>query len=467
MKYERDQVIAWAHRVVAGDSVSAIAREKKTTTRSIRRAFKRYGLALPVDYREGMAIPPPLPDEDAPADPAGVLDRWSGASEFVGPHLKRAIEGLIEHGTIENAAKALKLEPGQLRARLSEAKHIAARRGWSPAEAMTEKTAPGFHVKGTSGYYKVDPETGQKKLTGQWVKTDKDKEHRVQALLDAMRSTMAGYEGKAKPKKAPKHDTADYLAVYPMGDPHIGMFARAFETGDDDHDLARGEALLTRATESLVNIAPATKHALIINLGDFYHSDTKANVTLRSKNKLDVDGLWINILRVGIRAMITCIEHALRKHETVRVICEIGNHDDHSALMLSVALDLFFRNEPRVSIDMSPGKFHWYRFHNNLLGVTHGNTVKMSELPILMANDKREDWGETQHHYWYTGHVHHLQKKEFPGCIVESFRSLVPQDGYHAGAGYRGGRDMKLDLLHAQFGRVARHTIGVEQLGIV
>ena len=49
---------------------------------------------------------------------------------------------------------------------------------------------------------------------------------------------------------------------------------------------------------------------------------------------------------------------------------------------------------------------HWHRFGKNLIGVTHGDTVKAQQLGPVMACDRPEDWGETAYRFWYTGHVH-------------------------------------------------------------
>jgi hypothetical protein len=81
-----------------------------------------------------------------------------------------------------------------------------------------------------------------------------------------------------------------------------------------------------------------------------------------------------------------------------------------------------------------------------------------------MAADRSKDWGETQHRYWYTGHVHHDTLKEFPGCTVETFRTLAARDAWHHKSGYRAGRDMKCDIIHKDHGRVCRHIVGIEML---
>jgi hypothetical protein len=248
-----------------------------------------------------------------------------------------------------------------------------------------------------------------------------------------------------------------------MGDPHLGMFAWAQETGQN-FDLKIAEANLVGAVDHLVGLAPPAEEALIINLGDFYHTDNQTNRTARSGHALDVDSRWSKVLGVGIRAMRRCIDAALKKHARVTVICEIGNHDDHSSVMLAHCLSQFYERDPRVTVDVSPAKFHWYRFGRNLIGTTHGDTAKPDRLPAVMACDRPKDWGETEHRYWYTGHVHHDSLKEYPGCIVETFRTLAPGDAWHRGQGYRSGQDMKCDVLHREFGRINRHVVGIRQL---
>jgi hypothetical protein len=313
-------------------------------------------------------------------------------------------------------------------------------------------------VKGVSTYYDADGN-----IKGQWVKTAQDREDRVRDLLDACQVLLEPLDGKAKTPTVPPPGEDGRLCVYPIGDHHHGMYAWAAETGAFDHNLAKSEALLFGAMDRLVGLAPPAKHALIINLGDFFHADNSSNRTNRSGAPLDVDTRFARVMQTGVKLMARCIDRALEKHEEVTVICEIGNHDDHSALVLAMALDLFYSQEPRVTIDTSPQAFHWYRFGRTLIGVTHGDGVKMAELPGIMAADRKEDWGETDHRYWYTGHVHHDQLKEYRGCIVESFRTLAPSDAWHARAGYRSGRDMKVDIIDREFGRIARHTVGVEQ----
>jgi hypothetical protein len=381
---------------------------------------------------------------------------------FGSPIQRTSAETLLRCGSVAKAATELGLDPNELRAHLIELKRRAASRGWAPDGVMTETTAEGFHVRGTSTYYRVRAD-GTKDPVGQWVKTNKDEDSKYAMLLDAMAHIADRWKGKAAPTHARRSTEGDLLCVYPMGDPHLGLFSWRAETGQD-FDLNIAERNLVTAVDHLVGLAPAAEEALVINLGDFFHSDNNSARTTRSQNTLDVDTRWAKVLGVGIRTMRRCIDKALEKHARVRVICEIGNHDDHSSVMLSLCLQQYYEREKRVTVDTSPAKFHYHRFGENLVGVTHSDTVKPEQLPLIMAADRREDWGATKHHVWHIGHGHHDMVREFGGVLVEMHGTLAAPDAWTHAAGYRSRQTMKAIVMHKTYGEINRHTIGIAQI---
>ncbi len=368
------------------------------------------------------------------------------------------IERVLELGSLAETSRVLDIPIRELRANLHDLKRKAASRGFSPSNDMTKPTPEGFHVKGVSTYYDADGN-----VRGQWVKTKKEEDHKITELLDAMSHLADSFQAVADPVEVASYHDRDLLCVYPMGDPHLGMYAWQKETGQS-FDLRIAERNLVCAVDHLVGLAPPAHEALIINLGDFFHADNSSNQTLRGHHALDVDTRWGKVLAVGIRTMRRCIDQALLKHARVRVICEIGNHDDHSAIMLSLCLAQYYEREPRVSVDTSPDAFHWHTFGKNLIGVHHGHSTKKQDLPGVMATDQRKAWGEAEHCYWYTGHVHHDSLREYSGVTVESFRTLAPKDSWHNASGYRSGQDMKCDVLHREYGKINRHVVGIRQI---
>jgi hypothetical protein len=158
----------------------------------------------------------------------------------------------------------------------------------------------------------------------------------------------------------------------------------------------------------------------------------------------------------------TAVETALAKHRTVTVFCEIGNHDDVGSLWLSHALAMYYEHNPRVTVETSPAKFHYYRFGKCLIGATHGDTGNPQRLQGVMAADRPEDWGATKHRVWLTGHIHTRTQVEFPGVMWETFRTLAPADAWARAAGYRSGRDMTSIVFHAEYGELGRHVFKPE-----
>jgi hypothetical protein len=65
--------------------------------------------------------------------------------------------------------------------------------------------------------------------------------------------------------------------------------------------------------------------------------------------------------------------------------------------MLALCLQAWFRDEPRVEIRPTIAKHTYERFGSNLIGMTHGDTIKRGGVGLdsLMAADRAKDWGET------------------------------------------------------------------------
>ena len=357
---------------------------------------------------------------------------------------------------ISAAAKKIGIGERNSRALMKRLRKSAAIQGVSPENDMNNSVPDGFVVSGVSTYYN---EEGQP--TAQWVKSKLAENQKLQMLQDAIADAVEEHRGKAKPVKQlkTKEKEEDVALIIPMGDPHIGMYAWAEESGEDfDINIAHDDLL--KAAEKLVNMAPTASRCVIINLGDFFHSDNKGNTTTRGTS-VDVDTRWSKVLKLGCMIMVDIIRLALKKHPHVEVINAIGNHDDHSSIMLAAFLDAYFSNEDRVTIQPTTSKFHYFKFGKCLLGVTHGDTIKHNDLGEVMATDKPEDWGSSEHRYWYVGHIHHSRKTELRGCTVESFRTLAAKDAWHAAKGYRSGRDMNAIVFHKEFGEIARYRCDI------
>lgn len=367
---------------------------------------------------------------------------------------KQYINAVIEHGNHRAAAAALGVSKTAVTNSLLRTRRRAAKKGYAPKEMAAGLAMPGFAVKRRSTYYDLD--TGRP--TREWLIQEPEKSERWAVVLDELQGLAEGAKPLPMLPEPDQHLEDDLVAILPYGDPHIGLYAW-HEDAEEDFDLTRAVQLFTDATGSLISQTPSCGTALVAFLGDFFHSDDQTNRTRRSGHQLDVDSRWAKVLRVGCRLAATLVWMALQKHGKVHVICEIGNHDDHTAVMLAVYLDALFNDNPRVTIDLSPARVHYFRFGLNLIGIHHGDLIKAPALPGVMATDRPQDWGETKHRAWYTGHIHTQTFFDLPGCQVESFRILPPRDNYAESNGYRSGRSMDAIIRHRTRGEIGRYRV--------
>lgn len=366
------------------------------------------------------------------------------------------LEAIEKHGKPTHAAKELGLHHSVLIRALESLEKRAAKQGYSPDHAMTHTVPDGFRVKGVSTLWTEDG------VAAQWVKSEVDRDRTEEILREFAESLAAGIKGLAPISPAPTHVISDLMCVYPQGDPHVGLHSWWAEAGED-FDLKIAERLMCAAIDRLVATAPPAETALLLNLGDMFHADNQRNES-QSGHKLDVDGRWAKVQQVGLRAMIHCVRRLLEKHKRVILRINRGNHDGHSAYALALMISCFFHDEPRVEVDLSPAVCWYFQFGKVLIGSTHGDTIKGPDMLPIMAADEPEKWGETKHRMWFVGHVHHQDLKEYRGGTVEYFRTLAARDAWHAGQGYRAGRDMRLIVLHREHGEIERHRADIGML---
>jgi len=293
----------------------------------------------------------------------------------------------------------------------------------------------------------------------QWVKEDREATNMVEALKEMVDGIVANVPAKVVTED-PKVSNDEMMVIYTIGDAHIGMMAWGKETGAD-HDLEIAEKDLVGAMRMMVTQTLPTDECFIVDVGDWFHSDNFDGKTAKSGNVLDVDGRYPKVLDIGMRLTTGLIDIALTKHNVVRWRSAIGNHNEHSAIMMSAFIKAYYRNEPRVIVHDTPNMFMYHQFGKNLIGITHGHTVKADRLGEIMAVDAKDMWSSTEYRYWYCGHIHHLSVKEYPSCVVETFRTLASKDAWHSASGYRSGQDMKAITLHKDYGEIARNTVSV------
>lgn len=328
----------------------------------------------------------------------------------------------------------------------------------NPAEFET--VPAGHHVTKTTTRIDADGRVGM-----QYVTAKHDDAAREAAMIEAWTRHAALYAGLAQPSltNGLAEQDDDLIALYPLGDPHIGMLAWAPESGEHfDLKIALRELLV--CVRLMVESAPLARQAIITNLGDFLHAQDDQQRTPGHGHKLDVDGRYAKVLDAGHVLLRGIVDAALAKHEHVTIRNLPGNHDPQVAAELAMWLRAVYEREPRVTVADAYSPYQFDRFGCCLFGWAHGDGAKAEALPLLMANAEGANWGATTEHVWHTGHVHHLSRKEFTGCVVETHRTMAGKDFWHTSKGYSAKRSLQMIAYHREYGEVTRNTVGLERV---
>jgi hypothetical protein len=323
-----------------------------------------------------------------------------------------------------------------------------------PEPGRVFELPPGQAIKGVSAL--VDPE---QRVLLEWIKTVKDRDVDWRVIFEG---AFEGFEGRSEYLAPPSNVSHNYINLIPCNDWHINLLCWQQEVGVN-WDLKIAEQVIGASIASAIERTPSAKVAVVLGGGDLLHADDNTNRTAKSGNVLEADGRHQKSIQVAQRLKVRTIDAALRKNEQVIVRILQGNHDEYSSVAIAHFLSAWYRNEPRVTVDLDASLFWWYRFGKVLLGATHGHTVKLSQLPSIMAHRRAEDWGLSTFRYAHGFHIHHHSKvaTEGEGVICESHEAPIPQDAWHFGSGYISGRCVKTITYHREFGEVSRVRVAI------
>ena len=265
-----------------------------------------------------------------------------------------------------------------------------------------------------------------------------------------------------QPLVAPTPDNVshDLLPRYLIADVHFGMRAWKDETGAE-YSIEIAAQRLSEASAMLINAAPYTDRAIILNLGDTLHQNDSKNMTPTSGHILDVDGRFAQAAMAAVKSHVAMIEAAKTKHKHIEVVVLAGNHDPDFTHMLAIALVMRYEEDERVTVHWNPSKLWVFEFGRNMLAAHHGDKTKPDRLAMLVADVYAPMWGRTYWRYLDTGHIHQDSSKDIGGIFWESHRAITTRDAAAAGFGYTGRSTMKCVTVHRERGEVMRYTAGI------
>lgn len=248
------------------------------------------------------------------------------------------------------------------------------------------------------------------------------------------------------------------LLVIDPADVHIGKLAKSFETGEDYNS----QIAVQRVKEGVQGILDKAAgfnidKILFIAGNDIMHVDTPRRTTSAGTPQ-DTDGMWYDNFLLAKRLYIDVVDQ-LMKVADVHFTFNPSNHDYQSGFFLADSISSWYKKCQNVSFDVSIAHRKYYQYHNNLIGTTHGDGAKTQDLPLLMAQEAKEQWAQSKNRYVYIHHIHHKMAKDFIGVTVEALRSPSGTDSWHHRNGYQHSPKAVEGFIHSkEHGQLARIT---------
>ena len=254
------------------------------------------------------------------------------------------------------------------------------------------------------------------------------------------------------------NDPDGCLLVIDPADVHIGKLASSFETGEDYNSQIAVQRVKSGVEGILQKASGFTIDKIVFVAGnDILHIDTPKRTTT-SGTPQDTDGMWYDNFLIAKKLYIDVLDTLLQVAD-VHFMYNPSNHDYQSGFFLADSISSWYSKCKNITFDTSIAHRKYYRYHNNLIGTTHGDGAKPQDLPLLMAQEAGDDWSNAKNRYVYIHHIHHKMSKDFIGVTVEALRSPSGTDGWHHRKGYQHAPKAVEGFIHSKsHGQMARLT---------
>lgn len=244
-----------------------------------------------------------------------------------------------------------------------------------------------------------------------------------------------------------KVDKDPLLLELNIFDLHLGKIAWSEETNHEYNLEIAGNIFNQCIEEFLDEVSNKNIERIVFPIGnDFFNSDRSHPFNSTTKGTpQEEDARWQKTFRLGRQLLVEAI-NKLQQIAPVDVIMVPGNHDFERNFYLGDSLESWFYNNENVTVDNSANPRKYYKYGEVLIGYTHGNEEKVTDLPLIMANEKPTEWALSTFREFHLGHEHRKKEikfkstEEYQGVIIRYFNSLSATDSWHHKRGYVGAK---------------------------
>ena len=267
------------------------------------------------------------------------------------------------------------------------------------------------------------------------IATDAEKWRTVEEVLfNEFKEIMSKDISHYPPMLELEESAIPYTMVMSPTDFHWGKYGWEDEVGET-YDFDEAKKRLMEKTEEVISMLSSKPEKIILATGsDWFHIDNDLGTTTHGTPQ-DRFGSPAEILMTGCKLAREHID-LLSQVAPIEVVFMPGNHDRFAAFALMMYLSAAYEENEHIDVIVCPKVRQYIQYGNTLLGFTHGDTAKGHQLPSLMSNEAKKMWGETSHHVWFHGHLHHQKLTEKGGATVVQLPSLAGHDRWHYRKGF-------------------------------
>jgi len=148
----------------------------------------------------------------------------------------------------------------------------------------------------------------------------------------------------------------------------------------------------------------------------------------------------------------------------VKVIVLYGNHDKQTSTILPLILDIYFKNEPRVRVDLSPTKAHYNYWGKVATMYHHGDKTTKARLCSDFALHCAKQGIQAEYFYVKQGHLHKELIEDVNGVTFEIVPSPLAKEYYAKASSYCAKRATVATMYHKEYGELDRYSITPQAL---
>ena len=310
-------------------------------------------------------------------------------------------------------------------------KKYAATEGYSD-KAQLDDGIEGFFVKGISDF--KDMQTGD--LSRRWIKYEGNKLDQAKGFIEYIDEKLKDIVPLDIPPLEDNLLQEDSLTVYPVADAHVGLYTSEQETGEATTLPIQVENY-KNIIRKIVTKADCTDTAIIALLGDFFHANDATNATPAHKHVLDVSARFHEVIDEGEALVRYFVETALKKHNTVHIRIEEGNHDPDATKWFRALVRAMYKDNERVITHDSAENFYGIRYGNTLHITHHGHRLKEGNVMQNILEKFRTILNEIDYIYIHSGHWHNNNVTTKGIVRMETHATFAPNDDYAEGGGWQ------------------------------